>query len=82
MENRQMNEHDKKNLLFLFEMEKQGKLIEVLCQWELDDIQYALEILQAWVSEEILKNMDTYESVVADNCKEANEILSKFRLNP
>lgn len=77
-----MNEHDKKNLLFLFEMEKQGKLIEVLCQWELDDIQYALEILQAWVSEEILKNMDTYESVVADNCKEANEILSKFRLNP
>jgi hypothetical protein len=84
-----MNEHDKRNLRFLLGLGKIG-LMRFLAQASEDDMLYAAELLNKHKAE-MEKNSDMYENRIyeyvsqddfdVDNCTEAKEYLSKFRLN-
>ena len=70
-----MNKHDRDNLMFLINADK-ATMQEWYGSVSRDDIEYALELLQAYKSELMVKEMELMDDV--DDVELASEALKKF----
>ena len=70
-----MNKHDRDNLMFLINADK-ATMKEWYGSVSQDDIEYALELLQAYKSELMVKEMEYMDDV--DDVGMASEVLKKF----
>ena len=70
-----MNQHDRHNVMFLLNADK-ATMVDWFNTVSQDDIDYALEILQAYKSELMLKEMELMDDV--DDTDLACEVLKKF----
>ena len=70
-----MNQHDRDNLMFLLNADK-ATMQDWFNTMGQDDIDYALEILQAYKSELMVKEMELMDEV--DDTDLACEVLKKF----
>ena len=73
-----MNDHDKANLKFIMSIHGES-LTNFVLQSTPDDINYALEIIQAAVSELIETHLD-YSADDDHQYPDAHKVLQKFRL--
>ena len=70
-----MNKHDRDNVMFLLNADK-ATMVDWFNTVGQDDIEYALEILQAYKSELLVREMELMDDV--DDVSMASEVLRKF----
>jgi hypothetical protein len=72
-----MNEWDRDNLRFLLTSDK-ATLDDWYAQCDADDIAYALELLKAYKSELMIKELEFIDEIADEDTSVANELLSKI----
>lgn len=77
-----MNDHDRDNLKFLLSIDEQG-FEQFLDESDDDDIDYAIELIQTYRAELLIREIELEEAVDAEHgldLSDAQTLLKKFRL--